>query len=73
MNEDDTFDALLRPPTEDQKHFGRKKWVYCAQHMRPHPTGWCTVSISDKVALDSTSYEDAVAECTGRGLPLYKG
>lgn len=53
--------------------FGKDVWVYCSQHMRPHTTGWCTVSVRDKTLLNSTSYEDAVVECEKRGFELYKG
>ncbi len=26
-------------------------WVYCAQHLRAHQTGWCGVDSQDKVGL----------------------
>ncbi len=31
--------------------FGKDAWVYCTQHMKPHLTGWCSVSNSDKLGL----------------------
>ena len=37
-------------------------WVYCSQHRRVHPTGWCTVPNRDKTALSGKSYEEAHAE-----------
>lgn len=27
------------------------EWIYCGQHLRPHQSGWCTVSLEDKVGL----------------------
>lgn len=70
--EDDTFEALVRPPTEDEITFGRKKWIYCSQHMAYHLTGWCTVSNFNKVALDATTVEDAQSECINKGLKLFR-
>ena len=71
--EDDTYDALRKAPTEDELAFGRKRWIYCSQHMRYHMTGWCTVSNSNKIALEAKSAEEAHTECAVRGLKLYKG
>lgn len=68
MNEDDTFNALKRPPTEDEIEFGRGKWIYCAQHMRHHMTGWCTVSNRDKTALDANNEEEAYKARRQRNL-----
>lgn len=72
MTEDDTFEALRRPPTEDEIAFGRNTWVYCSQHMRPHMTGWCTVENHNKARLEATTQEDAYEECRRRGYELYK-
>lgn len=72
MTEDDTFEALRRPLTEDEVEFGRKTWVYCDQHMRPHMTGWCTVSNRNKIKLDATSNDQAYSECRLRGFDLYQ-
>ena len=72
MTEDDTFEALRRPPTEDEIAFGRNTWIYCSQHMRPHMTGWCTVANQDKVKLDATGEEEAHTECVVRDLKLYR-
>jgi hypothetical protein len=52
--------------------FGEDAWVYCGQHLRPHRTGWCTVSKADKTLLSATNHEDAVAECEAKGLYLFK-
>lgn len=71
--EDDTFDALRKPSTEDELAFGRKVWVYCNQHMNPHMTGWCTVSKRNKTKLEATNEEDARTECVAKGFELYKG
>lgn len=51
------------------EHLG--EWVYCSQHMRPHTTGWCTVSARDKTPLAAKNYPDAEAECRARGFELY--
>ncbi len=55
--------------TVDDQHLG--KFCYCNQHLAPHPTGWCTIPASDKVALKAENYSDAVIECRQLGLPLY--
>lgn len=73
MTEDDTFEALKKPPTEDQIAFGRNAWIYCDQHLRPHTTGWCTVSSRNKIKLDAGDYTEAVAECIKHGYTIYKG
>lgn len=62
--------------TEDEK---LGPWVYCAQHLRPHPTGWCTVDLHDKLGLGEfpgTVEEQvvaAVAKCKKFGLKIWKG
>lgn len=38
------------------------KYVYCAQHCAVHATGWCTVSITDKVALIAETVDEARTE-----------
>jgi|AntAceMinimDraft_11_1070367.scaffolds.fasta_scaffold75311_4 hypothetical protein len=73
MTEDDTFERLRRLPTEDEVQFGHKVWVYCDQHMRPHLTGWCTVSARNKIQLKATTDIEAYAECKERNLEIYKG
>lgn len=45
--------------TEDEK---LGAYVYCTQHCRVHDTGWCTVSVGDKIALKATTYEEAKEE-----------
>lgn len=72
MTEDDTFDALRKPPTEDQIAFGRNVWIYCDQHMRPHQTGWCSVGSHHKIKLDAVTQAEAYKECRRRGYDLYK-
>jgi hypothetical protein len=59
--------------TEDAKHFGENVFVYCSQHLRPHSTGWCTVSVSNKIKLDATDEVAAYAECEAKGYKIYKG
>lgn len=54
-------------------------WVYCAQHLRPHRSGWCSVGVEDKVGLGSfpgTEQEQgaaAASKCRRLGLKLYDG
>ena len=54
-------------------------WVYCAQHLRPHSTGWCSVDIKDKLGLGEfpgTVEEQgraAAAKCRKFGLKIWKG
>lgn len=67
----DVCEAGHKQPTEDERVFG-DVWVYCSQHMRPHRTGWCTVSARDKTKLDATNAPDAYAECKERGLEIFK-
>lgn len=59
--------------TEDEKYFGRAVMVYCNQHLRPHSTGWCTVSIDNKIKLEADNIKDAYAECEALGLKVYQG
>ena len=62
----------------------RYSWVYCFQHLRPHPiekdgSCWCgCVEDSaegehgrDAVGLQAKSLEEAAEECRWRNLPLY--
>lgn len=58
--------------TEDEKIFGKDQMVYCHQHLRPHSTGWCTVSVMDKVGLGLSRQETAAAfsKCRYLGLKL---
>lgn len=52
-------------------------WVYCHQHLNAHRSGWCTVSINEKVGLGSfpgAQHEQIVAaaeKCRRLGLLLY--
>ena len=49
--------------TEDEKIFGKGKWVYCRQHLQPHLTGWCGVSPREKVGLGVSTKEKAYEKC----------
>ena len=73
MTEDDIVDALRRAPTEDELEFGRRRWIYCNQHGRPHMTGWCTVGNRDKILLEALTQDSVYDECWHRGLNIYKG
>jgi len=57
-------------PTEDYTVFG-DTWVYCSQHRRPHPTGWCTVSPRDKMGLGTNVASEAYDKCRAMGLYLH--
>lgn len=64
------------PRTEDEAAFGRDAWVYCNQHMRPHQTGWCTVSPRDKVGLGligggAEIAQKAYQKCRDWGFELF--
>jgi hypothetical protein len=63
--------ALQKPLTEDERAFGKNAWIYCNQHMRPHQTGWCGVSVRDKVGLGVDTAEAAYAKCREWGFPIY--
>lgn len=61
-------------PEEDDRGFG--DFVYCGQHLRPHATGWCTVSNREKLGLgvgknDENALARAVAKCRRFGLKLW--
>ena len=61
---------------EDAKVFGENQWVYCRQHMKPHATGWCSVSVNDKLGLgisgnDTQAAKDAYEKCREWNLPIY--
>ncbi len=57
--------------TDDERHFGYEKWVYCKAHVRPHTTGWCTVPHSQKVLLTANNYDDARNEAKSLGFEIY--
>ena len=62
--------------TEDFQVFG-DDWVYCKSHVRPHPTGWCSVDVSHKVGLGIPPGEfnerarAAYEKCRLFGLRIY--
>lgn len=58
--------------TDDMQKYG-DVIVYCKQHLRPHRTGWCTVSLTDKVKLDASTLETAYVECETKGYKLFQG
>lgn len=72
--DDDTSREQKQPkskPVAGDEHMGA--FVYCASHLRPHATGWCTVNAFDKIPLGATRGEDAYAECKRLGFYLYDG
>lgn len=56
---------------DDALEFGVDAIVYCRSHMRPHLTGWCSVGVRNKVALESGTISDALDECREKGYPIY--
>ncbi|TXH11812.1 MAG: hypothetical protein E6R04_00950 [Spirochaetes bacterium] len=38
------------------------KYCYCAQHLRVHSTGWCSVSWTEKLPLFAGTLEEAFEE-----------
>lgn len=62
---------LTAPPTEDVAAFGAGAWIYCSQHMKPHQTGWCTVSVRDKVGLGVDNAKAALEKCRAWKFPIY--
>lgn len=62
---------LTAPPTEDVVAFGKDAWVYCAQHMKPHQTGWCTISPRDKIGLGVDTADAAYAKCRAWKFPIF--
>lgn len=62
--------------TEDALIFG-DDWVYCKDHVCPHPTGWCSVGASHKLGLGIPPGEhderakQAYQKCRMFGLPIY--
>lgn len=65
--------------TDDERVFGAGAWVYCRQHMIAHQTGWCGVSVTEKLGLGidnsvgsevSQAYQ-ALEKCREFGLALH--
>lgn len=59
--------------TEDEKVFGKNAWVYCSQHLNAHETGWCGVSVRDKLGLGIVGHENgkkALQKCKDFNLTL---
>lgn len=65
------MDEETKESTEDEIAFGKDAWVYCSQHMRPHLTGWCSVSPRDKAGLGVETAEQAYEKCRAWGFELY--
>lgn len=56
---------------EDEIAFGQC-FVYCDQHLRPHTTGWCSVSSKNKIPLNAKTIEEAYEECKHKGFKLHE-
>lgn len=54
------MDQPKTEPIEDTK-WGTK-FCYCAQHIRVHSTGWCSVDTRQKIPLHADSLEEAEKE-----------
>lgn len=46
-------------------------YVYCASHVGPHSTGWCGVSLSQKVGLLAADAAEAEEMVKFFGWPIY--
>jgi hypothetical protein len=55
------------------------KWVYCAQHLAAHRTGWCSVDNGEKLGLGDFPGDEreqgvaAFQKCRRLGLKIYEG
>ncbi len=61
---------------EDFQMFG-DCYVYCNQHLNVHKTGWCTVSVRNKISLGKFENThqgllDALNKAEEFGLKIYK-
>lgn len=67
--------ALIATPLIDEQPdvaaFGRGAWVYCRQHVKPHPTGWCSVGVYDKIGLGVSTAKEAYAKCEEWDLKIF--
>ena len=67
--------TLLATPLIDEQPdvaaFGRGAWVYCNQHVKPHQTGWCSISPRDKIGLGVATAKEAYAKCEAWGLKIF--
>lgn len=62
------------PITEDEQVFGKDAWVYCNQHLAAHMTGWCPISVRDKLGLGlfgDSKEREAFEKCRQFGLKLH--
>jgi hypothetical protein len=64
--------VVVTKPEDDADYFGKDAFVYCASHLRPHLTGWCTVPLTEKVRLHALNYEEANDQCRRLKLPLFE-
>lgn len=62
---------LTAPPTEDVAAFGKDAWIYCSAHRGSHQTGWCTVSVRDKIGLGVDNADAAYEKCRAWKFPIY--
>lgn len=60
----------IDPYGADDTVFGTG-FVFCHQHLRPHSTGWCTVSNADKTPLSGATLDEATAEVRAKGWRIY--
>lgn len=61
---------MIARPTDDEIVFGKDFWVYCSQHMKPHKTGSCGVTIRHKLGLGVATAQQALEKCRAFNLPI---
>lgn len=64
MSESTATEPVVQPDTE------LGAFVYCRSHVRPHATGWCSVSAGEKIPLRARTSEEAYAEVRAYGWKI---
>jgi hypothetical protein len=63
-----TVGAALAAASGEASDTALSSWVYCAQHLTPHASGWCTVSNQQKLRLNAITRDEAYTEAKQLGL-----
>lgn len=66
----DCISVTPEPMKVEDEIFG-DQLIYCNQHLKVHETGWCSVSVRDKVGLGTKDHKEAVAKCREWGFRLH--
>lgn len=66
MNQD--VKLASSPKTEDEKEFGPGRWVFSKTFQRPMVTGTKAGPLEDRIPLEATNVDEALAEIASRGL-----